>query len=694
MRKLRFVAGVVIAVGAALVVSVYAVLVTLNLEDYREEIVARVSEATGRQLKIAGAMDLQFGFVPVVTLEQVSLANADWAPAGEMAHVRRMEASVGLIALLQGDLEVQRLVLVEPMLRLARNAEGEGNWELGPRMGEQRPVSDGLPELPAVDAIVIENARISYSDPKRKHPRDLMVRRAEAQRTEAGRLALMLDGSYLTNAFTLDGEVGSLEALLSSGRRYPVDLHLATEGAQAEIAGHLEAVPGLLRPDLRVSLSGDLDVFRPPLAIMPATGSYEASGRVTGIENGFQVEGLDARLGRSDLSGQLRLLLDGPRPKLTGKLTAARLDIAALWGEEPVQVPGQGEVGPANTPDTRDEDWRMFPDLALPFAALGTLDADVEARIGALRLAQGVTLASVEGRAVLEQGRLSMDPLRAELNHAPLRLSLDADTATSPAEVSLRLEGEAIDYGRLLSDTGATGRVTGAMDLSAELSGVGETPRALAETLEGSLAMTGEEGRVEHLLLEAAGADLARVLAPWREPGDDLRLNCVVARFHIEDGVMNSRALLADTRTVTLGGEGAISLAEERFDLRWVPHAKTPSLMSLAVPVRLEGPLHAPRIAPDAAGAARAGAMAIGSLVNPLAMIAALIVETTTTDANPCVAALEKAEDLAEAPEEQGGVGGFLEGLGRTIERQLGGEGNDDTNDEPVLQDGGGVPGP
>lgn len=689
MRKLRLIAGVLIAVVAALAVSLYAFLLQLDLGDYREEIVARVKEATGRELVIAGQMDLQVGLTPVVTLEQVSMANAAWAGASEMAQVRRIAVAVSLPALLRGDLEIRQLTLIEPTLRLARNAEGKGNWELGPRAGEQRPQGDGLPKLPALDSLLIENARVSYTSPSRSHRVEIMVPRAEAERNEAGGLALTLDGAYQTTEFTLNGEAGSLETLLAPGQRYPVDLRLATEGAEAEFAGHLDPGDGTLRPDLRVSISGDLAVFRPPLAAMPAQGSYAVNGRVTGVEGGFQVEGLEARLGESDLSGGLTLRLDGPRPRLSGALTAARLDVAALWANAAVDPMGV----PVEQPEPEGSDVQVFPAIALPFSALNALDAGVDLRIGALRLAQGLSLSAVEGRVVLEDGRLSLDPLRAEVNNAPLRLALTVDAAVSPAEISLDAEGEGIDYGRLMSDTGVTARVSGAADVSATLRGTGETPRALAETLAGSLSLDGGEGRLEHRLLDAASTDVTRALAPWREAGDDLRLNCVVARFDIEQGVMQSRALLADTQAATLGGEGAVSLRDERFDLRLVPHSKSASLMSLAVPVRLEGPLHDPHLAPDAAGAARAGALAIGSVINPIATIAALVVEASTAEENPCVAAVEQAAQ-GDGGSEAGGIGGFLEGLGSSIKRQLGGEGDGGTDNEPVLQERGGVPGP
>jgi hypothetical protein len=200
-----------------------------------------------------------------------------------------------------------------------------------------------------------------------------------------------------------------------------------------------------------------------------------------------------------------------------------------------------------------------------------------------------------------------------------------------------------------------------------------------------------DRGRIDHALVAAASAGLGDLLAPWRDRGKDVRLTCAVAKLAAADGTLDSRVLLADTPTATLGGEGAVDLGAERYDLRLVPKAKQPSLASLAVPVRVTGPLRAPEIGPDPLGAAKAGAIAIGSLVNPLVTLGALVVESQTNAGNPCVAAIEKARAKAESNgdnESDGDVdGGFFDDLSRSIDDALGVEGSDDTNDEPVLPD-------
>jgi hypothetical protein len=184
--------------------------------------------------------------------------------------------------------------------------------------------------------------------------------------------------------------------------------------------------------------------------------------------------------------------------------------------------------------------------------------------------------------------------------------------------------------------------------------------------------------------LDATGAGLGDLLAVWREQDDDMNLNCAVARFGAEKGVLNSRAILADTQSVSFGGTGDIDLGNEELDLRITPEAKQTSLMSLAVPVRLSGPLTDPSIGPDPLGAAKATAFVVGAAINPLVAVGALVVSSETQDQNPCVAALAKARQKGTGKVEgdQGGVGGFLNKMGDSIDRALGQSGKDDAGKE------------
>jgi len=85
---------------------------------------------------------------------------------------------------------------------------------------------------------------------------------------------------------------------------------------------------------------------------------------------------------------------------------------------------------------------------------------------------------------------------------------------------------------------------------------------------------------------------------PWNVSKASTTVNCMVARFPIDRGVMRAERLLLDTTEMTMGGEGTINLGRETLNLRLVPKPKDPALFSLAVPVIVEGPIQNPNAVP------------------------------------------------------------------------------------------------
>jgi hypothetical protein len=245
--------------------------------------------------------------------------------------------------------------------------------------------------------------------------------------------------------------------------------------------------------------------------------------------------------------------------------------------------------------------------------------------------------------------------------------------------VAIDLDVAKLDYGRILRELEVSDGIDGTVDVRANLTGRGDSPHAIAASLDGGLEIVGGKGRIDNSLLDTTGAGLGDLLAVWQEQDDDLNLNCAVARFGADKGVLNSRAILADTESVSFGGTGDIDLGQEQLDLRITPEAKQTSLMSLAVPVRLSGPLLDPAIGPDPLGAAKATAFVVGAAINPLVAVGALVVSSETQDQNPCVAALAKArqEGTGKLEGDDGGVGGFLDKMGESIDDALGQSGRE-----------------
>ena len=470
----------------------------------------------------------------------------------------------------------------------------------------------------------------------------------------------------------IDDAVGQLAQLASGGGRYPVDLTLSAADTTASLQGALDQTAPDLRPDLEVTVEGRRLADLNPLvgAKLPDAGPFRLTTRVRGEAKGYVLSGLQAKLGESDLSGEATLKMTGDRPALSGAFTSARIDLPQLLGAGD----GDGDGG-------GDDAGRLFPDTPLPLQLLRTVDADLKLDVGALRLAQGATANEVTLALSLADGALRVQPLQGQFAGGRLSADLSVDSTASPAQVALKVDADAVDYGRVLRDLGITNRAEGTLGARADVSGAGASPHAVAASLRGRIEVIGGEGRFAHDLLENASVGLRDVLAPWtQDDASGMRLNCVVGRFQVADGVADSQAILADTADVTLVGDGSIDLGTERYDLQLVPKAKRASLASLAVPVRVTGPLTRPEVGPDPVGAAKAGAIAIGSLVNPLATLGALVLESETQDENPCVRALREAtrkdEDGAgQAGGGSNGLGGFLEGLGDSIDKQLGVEG-------------------
>jgi hypothetical protein len=262
---------------------------------------------------------------------------------------------------------------------------------------------------------------------------------------------------------------------------------------------------------------------------------------------------------------------------------------------------------------------------------------------------------------------------------------LDASKKTPPLAIKVSASG--IDYGGLLKSLDVTDGISGSLDAELDLRAAGTSLRAIAAGLDGRIEVTGGTGSIGHALVQAAGAGVTQMMSGWTEGNSDLRLNCIVVRLPIVGGVASSEAILFDTATTTVSGEGKIDLRDETLDLKVTPQAKETSLMSLAVPFLIQGTLTEPQVLPDPVGTAVGAAKIAGLFINPLYAAGAIIADTATTEENPCVAALNQPAQPAQAtgaaaaqpaPEAPSpvesvteGVGSVLEGVGEGIAEGL-----------------------
>jgi len=159
---------VVLAVVLVLLIGAGIVLMSMDFNQYKPQIVAEVKKATGRDMTIGGDLRLNlFTLNPGLAVDNVTFANAPWGSRPEMATVKRFEVKVSILPLLSGTLDVDQVVLEGADILIERNLDGVGNYEFetatkapAAAPAEAPKAGSGGSDLPSVAVLILLAAPI------------------------------------------------------------------------------------------------------------------------------------------------------------------------------------------------------------------------------------------------------------------------------------------------------------------------------------------------------------------------------------------------------------------------------------------------------------------------------------------------------------------------------------------------------
>jgi AsmA family protein len=176
MNKLLGIVGAVIATLLGLVVLLAVVaVVLLNSGALNGVIEEAVAAQVGRPARLEKAPSLGFKN-GALTLEigPLGVANAEWAADQhpEFARIQVLQASLRLLPLLRGRVELPEVTIDSPQIHLARSKDGEVNWPEGDD-AEGGPVW-----LPEIENLVIRNAAVTYADAAAAREAELALTRS------------------------------------------------------------------------------------------------------------------------------------------------------------------------------------------------------------------------------------------------------------------------------------------------------------------------------------------------------------------------------------------------------------------------------------------------------------------------------------------------------------------------------------
>jgi len=697
-RILAILAGIIII----LIVAVYAVLLSYDFNKMKPRIERAVLEATGRELKLGGDIELDIGFAPTLVVSNVSFQNAPWGSRPEALKVQRLEVQVALLPLIRGKIAVKRLILIKPEILIETNMAGVSNLEFKPQEKTMpvAPEKEGPakakvgPPAFSVGKIRVVDGRLTYKDGRSGKNYTLKLTRMTA--VTAGMndsIRIALRGAYNGGEFDISGRLGPLDALTDSDTEWPLHLTAKAAGVTLAIDGSIK--DAFSRRGIKLKFkanAGDLNGLEETAGItLPIKGPIGLSGRLTDpASNVYRVAGLKLKLGKSDIAGNIDVTIAGPRPLLKARLFSDKLDLRQAFKQgDSTETKRSGSIKPA-------KDKKIFSRAPLPFSLLKTADADIKIKARQLITAQ-LALHDAAIGVSLKKGRLNVKPLKALVGGGAMDGSMEISPRGKTANLEARLKINKADLGRMLKDMDVTHAVEGKVDVDIQVRARGGSVKALMAGLNGRTSVVMEKGSIDNKFLRLLGGDLTsnvfRLINPYAAKEEATVINCMVSGFNIKDGLARSSALVLDTSYMSVIGDGRINLKTEGLNVSLKPVTKkgigksglgklSLSLGALAKPFKLGGTLGNPKLAIDPTQAALSIGKTIGgtALFGPVGIASALI-NINKGDENPCLAAIEtsrkgagpkNAKKRGVANKAAGRITEGVEGVGKGLRKLFG----------------------
>lgn len=375
MKKLGIGAGIllVLLIGSALVVPSF-----IDWNQYKTQIVTTASNFSGRTVTINGDLSLTVLPSPSFSAEDVSVSNVEGGQATNFITLRSVDVNVAFFPLLRGEVQVKKFILIEPVVAIEIDENGNGNWEIGNDEGGQD--NDSSTTDLSFEQFQIENGQISYQDISEGTQE--LVRMINADVTIdslQGPFAVDGDARYKNLPVSIDLMVGTIR----EGRKIPINLTsgLLDDDVQIKFVGGALLDDVSPQADGKINLEADEvgDVFLAFSLLDPENTNqngpeynHPISLETTVAYGGdaINVSAFDFEMGESRGSGSLTATF-GELTRFDGSLTVNSFDLdsflPALEGTD-----GQSENDAENQND-------------VDYSFLDEIEGTFEFKLGALQ---------------------------------------------------------------------------------------------------------------------------------------------------------------------------------------------------------------------------------------------------------------------------------------------------------------------
>jgi AsmA protein len=569
--------------GVALI-GLVAISWLLNRDALRSAVEAQIHAVTGLDLVVKGSTDISVFPGSYVSFHDVGLRGGGTAEPALAVDV--LTANLRLLPLLLQRFEIADVMMLRPHINVVRQGNGESNWT--PFIGTiARTMKPGADNQVSFSEIRIQDGTLAYEDAGHQLTETLdnidlslawpSISRSFAATGQFDWRGERVDGSISVSDFVtaLAGDRSGLKARLASA-----PLKLAFDGIVANRTSlMLEGTMTVDSPSLRNALRW---TGQPP----PGSGGFgrfALKARANVVGPSIALTNVNVELDGNVAEGVMTYTNNG-RQSLQATLAADALDFTPYISTFRLLA--------------GSHDWnRQLFDLN----SLSTTDLDM--RLSAARVTVGP---SKFGRtafgANLHGGALALSVGEAQIYGGVAKGSFALARTDAVADVKAQFQFTDVDLQSCASEMFGINKLSGRGNLSVSLAASGSSPFGLAQSLDGTAALTGHDGAItgfnaEQLLkrLERRPLSGAGNFRSGTTPFDNLTV-----AVKLSEGIATAEDVRLEGPTARVTMTGTASVPAREFDLKGVASLTTPNAApGFELPFVVQGPWEDPLIFPD-----------------------------------------------------------------------------------------------
>lgn len=671
----------VFAWTGAIVLLVLAVLViviaTFDWNRIKPTLNEKVSEALHRPFVINGNLAVIWqrepeeggwrAWVPWprFVADDLSLGNPEWSKTPQMVTLKRVEFRLSPLPLIAQQVVIPRIDLTGPDAKLERLADGRANWVFDlPKSDPDAKPSNWVLDI---GAIKFDKGLVSFNDQTLNTQVDVVidplgkpipfsdiVGSGEAKKVQDKGIVpqdyafgLAYKGQYKGQKLNGTGKVGGLLALKDAAQPFPVQIDVQVGDTRAAVAGTVTDPQNLGALDLRLKLSGSsLGNLYPLTGVtLPDSPAYSTDGRLIAKLHdaagaNFRYEGFNGKIGNSDIHGDLGFVASQPRPKLTGALVSNQLlftDLAPLIGAD--SNAAQKKRGG----DSKQPAGKVLPVEQFQTDRWRAMDADVEFTGKRIVQSPDLPFSDLYTHVVLDDGQLSLQPLRFGVAGGKLDADIRLDGRNQPLQGRAKISARNLKLKQLFPTFEPMKTSFGELNGDADISGKGNSIAALLGTANGDLKMLVNDGAISRSLMEIAGLNVGNYVVGRLFGDKDVKINCAASDLNIKDGLASTRLFVFDTENAIIYIDGTANFKTEELNMEIKPESKGFRVFSLRSPLYVRGPFAKPDAGVHTGPLLLRGAgmVLLGAVAGPAAGLLALVAPSGG-EPNQCAPLLEQ----------------------------------------------------